>query len=536
VDWDVLIVGAGPAGATSGALLKKYRPHLRVALLERAAFPRYHIGESLIIEANRILHDMDALDRVAAAAFLKKGGATFVWGEDRDPWSLLFDDGRRMRPDPDGMFRHTWHVERERYDTLLLDVARGHGVEVLQPCAVEDPIFEGGRVAGVRTAQGTLRARAVIDASGRAGVVARHVGRRVFDPLLRNVAVFGYWRGARLDPRYSGTWELSRIVVVSIPVGWIWYIPLAPGLISVGVVTSAAQPRGQDAGTFYRAQLDSSPEVAAWLAGAELTGEVRIEADFNYCHDRLAGDGYLLAGDAGGFVDPLFSIGVFLAQSAGQLAAYFLGAALDGEVDEARAGAAYAHHLRSQYEAFRAMAYVFYGFNSSKEAWWQETRALMRTQALPEDIDEREAFMALTFGFGVNLTLFREAISCFGQLAGPQLREILLRGKPAPEPELRDYARRPPLPGAARPRLVVPHTVAPSVIPIEGTGRVMPLSRVELGGAGDREARFPRALYLPDDVAALLPRLDGATPASALGDEPAVQHLLRALDGLGVLA
>src|SRR5262249_6499635 len=192
------------------------------------------------------------------------------------------------------------------------DVARGHGVEVLQPLRVEEAICDGERITGVRTPRGELTARAVVDASGRAGVIARRVGRRVYDPLLRNVATFGYWRRARLDPRYSGSWELSRIAVISSPIGWIWYIPLARDVVSVGVVTSAElfRARTADAEAFYRAQLAGSPEVSAWLADAAPIGPVRVESDFNYCHDRLAGDGFLLAGDAAGFVDPLFSIGV----------------------------------------------------------------------------------------------------------------------------------------------------------------------------------------------------------------------------------
>ncbi len=537
VDYDVLIIGGGPAGSTTGALLKKYHPTLRVGLIEQSEFPRFHIGDSLIIEANRILVDMNALDAVAAAGFLRKGGATFVWGEDREPWSLLFADARRLRPDPANVFDHTWHVSRERYDTLLLSIARDYGVEVMQPLAVEEAIHDGERVRGVRTSRGVLTARHVVDASGRAGVVARRIGKRIYDPLIRNVGVFGYWRGARLDPRYSGDWDLSRIVVLSIPIGWIWYIPIARDYLSVGVVTSAEQFRQRDGSidSFYRQHLASSPEVSRWLDGATLDSEVRVESDFNYCHDRLAGPGWLLVGDAAGFVDPLFSIGVFLAQSAAQLAAYFLGS-LDSSMSEERLYSAYEHHLRSQYEAFKAMAYVFYGFNSSKEEWWHETRELMRSQALPDDITDREAFQALTFGFGVNLTLFREAISCFGALAGPQLREILLRGQQVAEPRLRDYERVQQRSPAARPRLTKRISMAPSFIPVEGTGRVLPMTRLELEDAAPgREAHFPRSFYVPDEVAALVSRLDGQTPLAALGDAPHVEHLIRALDGMGAL-
>jgi hypothetical protein len=187
------------------------------------------------------------------------------------------------------------------------------------------------------------------------------------------------------------------------------------------------------------------------------------------------------------------------------------------------------------------MAYVFYGFNAPKEEWWQRTRDLIRAQALPPNIDDRDAFIALTFGFGVNVTLFQEAIACFGQMAAPRIRDALLGPRADPAVEL---------PSGARPRLAREYSCVPSVVPVEGTGRVVPMTRVELAPRpdGPPHAAFPRHFYLPDELLPLLARIDGTrsvedllahaeTLVAGRGDSRALgRHVLRALAGFGALS
>ena len=578
-ETDVLVIGGGPAGSLTAAILRRYNPELRVTLAERDAFPRYHIGESLVLEVNRVLEDAGALNLVEQAGFLRKGGATYVWGDTRRPWSFLFGESTGRRPHFEGARDYTWHVDRARFDQLLLDHAASLGVQVLQPARVGALLMEGERVVGAELGVGgsvrRVRARFVVDASGRAGVVSTRRGRRVFDPVLRNVATFGYFDGARLDPEYSLSWEEAAIAIVTIPGGWLWYIPMqAPGpdgrdgrgLVSVGVVVPAERYReltGGDPEAFFARAVRSVPETARWLEGAELVRypgaprDVMVEQDFNYLGAPLWGPGWAAVGDAAGFVDPLFTFGVFLSATGAQVLAYVLGTLLDGRyagATEERLLAAYERHMRGYFEAFTAMLYVFYGFNASKEHLWAETRELLRGHALPGGMEDRDAFMAFTFGYGVNTLLVHEATQHFGQVALRRIRDMCLDEERAPIElgEMGGYAV-PSLPEEATPRLSLAFEVEPGVIPVAGTGRVVPMPRVVLASPGDggAKARFPRYLYIPDELLFVLDALDGQTTVRSLlervrragpvrslrGSSPErfVEHVLRALSGIGAL-
>lgn len=543
---DVFVIGGGPAGSLTAALLRKYNPSMRVALAEGAAYPRYHIGESLVLEVNRVLADAGVLPDVEKAAFLRKGGATYVWGSDRKPWSFYFRESTGLREPFAAMQDYTFHVERSRFDQILLDHARRAGVEVLQPAKVSAVHCDGERPARIQVAgpDGDIEIvpRFTVDASGRAGVVSRRLTKRVFDPILQNVATFGYWSGATLEREYSLDWDLATIAVVSLPTGWLWYIPMSPGVVSVGVVIPAERHRAvarDRLEEFYRQAVRSAPEPARWLANATLVDhpgaprKVMVEHDFNYLHDRLWGPGWASVGDAGGFLDPLFTFGVFLSATGAQLLAYAVGTMLDGRHPEATADrllAAYDQHMRGYFSAFSAMLYTFYGFNSTKEAFWQQTREIMRAQALPPDVSDRDAFLAMTFGFGVNSMLFREATSHFGQVAMNRIRDMLLEGDSgeAQYGETGDYGR-PSLAPDACPRVVAPYAMTPSAIPIEGTGRMVPVTRLEFSVPGPAGASFPRHFYLPDPWLSVVEQLDGkrtvAELARAAAERPIPRYL-----------
>ena len=524
---DVLVIGGGPAGATAATVLKKYNPELQVVLVERETFPRYHIGESLVLEVNRALQDSGALDYISQAGFLKKGGATYVWGEDRKPWTFLFSERTAQRPHFDGIASYTWHVDRARFDTLLLEHAQRMGVRVLQPATVLHPITEGDTVVGVRVAtlegERTLRARFTIDASGRSGLLARRFGARKFDPVLRNVATFGYWKDARLDADYLLDWELSAIGIITIPIGWLWYIPIQPGVVSVGVVTSSERFRSEaakDVQSFYLEHVMSAPEVKAWLSNAELVtfpgapSKVMVEQDFNYINDKAWGPGWAAVGDALGFVDPLFTFGVFLSTTGAQLLGYCLGTMLDGRYPGATAGRlldAYQDHIRTYYDAFTAMVYIFYGFNSSKENFWSEARNLLHAHALPAEIGDRDAFKAFTFGYGVNTMLFHEATQHFGHVSLHRIREMCL-SEDLDKVEMSDPGEygKGVLSDTTRVRLKAKLQSTDSVVPVVGTGRVIPMSRVSIESDGVNGARFPRHMYLPEQVLTVISQLDGS--------------------------
>src|SRR6185437_4309369 len=197
---DVFVIGGGPAGSITAAILRKYNPSIRVLLAEAAAFPRYHIGESLVLEVNRVFADAGVLPKVEEAGFLHKGGASYVWGADRNPWAFFFNEWTGAQTPFEGQLNYTFHVDRARFDQLLLEHARSLGVEVLQPARVAAMHCEGDRPSRFEVALESgetveVTPRFTVDASGRAGIVSRRLSRRVFDPLLKTLATFGYWSG-----------------------------------------------------------------------------------------------------------------------------------------------------------------------------------------------------------------------------------------------------------------------------------------------------------------------------------------------------
>lgn len=369
LDSPIVVIGGGPAGSCVSTLLA--RRGYPVTLLERERFPRDHVGESLLPASIPILQDLGVLDRVRQAGFVLKRGATMIWGVDREPWSWYFRETNASNP-------HSYQVWRPEFDAILLDNARNSGVEVREACAATGVVFSDAETAiAVRCGEETLPARYVVDASGQGGLLSRQLGLRQWDDFFRNLAVYAYYQGGdRLDPPNDG-----NILIESQPNGWLWNIPLRDGWSSVGAVVDAET--GQEgiqrlgARGFLEAQVAAAPQTAKMLEEAWLVSGPEIVRDWSYRCRQLHGPGYILVGDAGCFIDPLFSSGVHLALTSATLAAAAVASALSDPGMAEPVGQVYQQLYYKEYGHFRELARLFYSSNRTADSYFWEARRLL---------------------------------------------------------------------------------------------------------------------------------------------------------------
>jgi flavin-dependent dehydrogenase len=323
--YSAVVVGGGPAGSTAAAMLAGRGRS--VLLLERERFPRFHIGESLLPLANEVLEELGLVEELRAAGHVEKRGATFETEDGALRARIAFESASGVAQP------RTWQVPRAEFDHLLLRRARAAGAEVIEGAGVMD--FETGAFgARVRWSDGerehVAHGRVLLDASGRAGLVARRYGLRVTDPELKKVALFAHFRGVQ---RLSGNALGDIHVITRRDGGWIWSIPLAGGITSVGFVFDhdehIKQVREDPAACLQR-WIAATPAAARILAGAERASPARFEGDFSYSTRAHAGEGFALLGDAAAFLDPVFSTGVQLALTSGKEVALDLDRALQG--------------------------------------------------------------------------------------------------------------------------------------------------------------------------------------------------------------
>ena len=355
--YEVIIIGAGPAGSTAAAFLaEKGR---RVLVLEKEKFPRYHVGESLMPFCWFTLNRLGLVEEMNRIAYVKKYSVQFVG-----------QDGRQSQPFY--FFQHyehpsttTWQVERADFDLMLLNNARAKGAEVRELTPVKRLLKdERGRVLGVeaQNAEGEKTdffAPITIDCSGREQVATARDGWRVKDKELNKLAIWTYFRGAKRDP---GIDEGNTTVAYVEGRGWFWYIPLKNDIVSVGIVAEKDYlfSDSKDPAEIMRREIDRNAWIKDHLSIGEQFGEYLVTSEFSYRSKYCAADGLLLAGDAFSFLDPVFSSGVYLALKSGEMAAEAVDAALTaGDTSGARF-AEYGERLCVGLENMRKLVYAFY--------------------------------------------------------------------------------------------------------------------------------------------------------------------------------
>lgn len=395
-EFDVIVAGGGPGGATAATLIAQ-QGH-RVLLLEKEKFPRYQIGESLLPSTVhgvcRLLGVSDALE---AANFQVKRGGTFRWGTNPEPWTFTFALSRKLA----GPTASAYQVDRETFDSILLGNARKHQVDVREQHQVTALIEEEGRVCGVRFRdpaglEQTARSSYMIIASGSSDGLHKQVAERIYSEFFRNIALFGYFEGGKRLPEPNS----GNILCAAFKDGWIWYIPLSDTLTSVGAVVSTDQAPliQQDRGSAIMQFIRACPLIADYLSSAHRVtegtyGSLRVRKDYSFDSTRYWRPGAALVGDAACFVDPVFSSGVHLATYSAVLAARSINTCLAQELSEDVCFREFELRYRREFGIFYKFLQAMYDVNRDESSYFWEARKTLGTGQA-----DSEAFVDLVAG------------------------------------------------------------------------------------------------------------------------------------------
>ncbi len=366
---DVVVIGGGPTGSVAAADLARKGRH--VVVLEKGHHPRDQVGESLIPDFWRFVDIIGATDKILAEGFLNKNGAIVSWNKTFR--GHTFGDF--------GFDKPAMHVERDRFDQILFEHAGDCGAELHSGTAVTN-VESGVDESGVEYSrmsyrtedgvEGTITAPVVIDASGQAGVISRQLGIRVINPEFRYLSVWGHFTGSRylsIDGEAHEAhevWEHRPVTFVSAvkeagDAGWSWHIQLrektSVGLVIPLEVVKVARKEGETWEDYFLRKTREVPVLRELLENAEyIPGTFRTIRDYSSTATQFSGPGYILAGDAAGFIDPIFSVGVVLGMYSA-LAASWAADRLVATPDKAEhIRKMYNHQLKGRIEVARSLA------------------------------------------------------------------------------------------------------------------------------------------------------------------------------------
>ena len=498
-ETDIAVIGGGPAGSSVATLLRQQG--YRVTLLERERFPRPHVGESMLPGVLFALGKTGALERVEKAGFTKKYGATYIWGRGRDPWTIRFSEVPQDRT-------FTFQCDREVFDKLLLDHARDEGVDVREGHQITRAHMTDGRVSGLAYTNddgesGEIRARMCVDASGQWSVLGRQFRLREHNHNLRHVALFGHYHGGPttlpdvlddMEPTDAG-----NVYVVAVDDGWLWHIPLAGGLRSIGLVTDPERIRGMtrtERRKYWQRQIESCEEYGELLEGGRWAGDFDIVSDWSFICKQFHGPGYLLVGDAACFVDPILASGIALALQGVLRATKAIRTSLEAPDLNGLAMDWYQEGYLQQANDFVDMANHWYHGQRLQESWFWTAHRLVDPS---QNLSLRQAFVFISSGLTRESP--EESIRYMGgftpgqlavtyeALAGDDVTDAVQPAVQAPAPKLRRQggavtpeqalARIPAFAAGADARAWMQETE---------TG-LRPVTRVEVPGAANGERR-----------------------------------------------
>lgn len=353
---NVAIIGAGPAGSSAAKILSSNG--ISVTVFEKSIFPRYSIGESLIPYCYFPLKRLGLLEQLGKSTFVKKYSVQFARPDGKISQPFYFDTHCKG---PEGQ---TWQVERSIFDEILYKNAMKSGTNFVFDCEIKDLIFANDRAVGLVHKNGNKEYfDFIIDATGRQTFASRILKWKIFDPNLKKMAIWNYFKSAKRD---EGKNEGATTVASIDDNSWFWYIPLQNDVVSIGLVGDQIDlfKNSKDSKQIFESYIEKNKWVKAHIGNSLTTGAYQMTGEFTYRAKHSSMKGLALIGDSFSFLDPVFSSGVYLALTSGVMIADVLVDIFSGK-NELEMLSKYSNEIIGQIDNMRRLVYAFYDIDFS---------------------------------------------------------------------------------------------------------------------------------------------------------------------------